>query len=87
MDLNLGIKQTFKMATVLRKMAERYKGARDPYDRKQGDILDSMADDIMGNKISDAQLRYDSLHTNIRRALPFDVLDHIDRAEHHVRHN
>ena len=87
MDLNLGIKQSFKIATTLRKLADRYKGSRNPYDIKQGETLDNMANDIIGNKINDAQLRFDSLHANIRKALPFDVLDHIDRAEHHVKHH
>ncbi len=82
----LGITKQFKLAHLLRKQAERYGGSRDPYDRKQGETLENMANDIMANNINDAQLRFDSLHVNIRKALPFDVLDHIDRVEYHVGH-
>ena len=85
MKQNLGITKQFKIANLLRKQAERYKGSKQPYDVRQGETLENMANDIMANDVESAQLRFDSLHPNIRGSIPFDVLDHIDRAEHHVR--
>ena len=84
MTRKLGISTQFKMANILRARAERYKGSKEPYDVSQGTTLDNIANDIMANDLDSARLRFDSLHTNIRNSLPFDLLDYIDKAEHHV---
>lgn len=72
-----------KVVYALRKTAEKYKGSKRPSDVTQAQTLENMADDIVGNDMEQALVRFDSVHPNIKANLPFFVLDYLDQAEKH----
>lgn len=71
-----------RAAKILRDMAEPYLRSNKQYDHNQGQVLNNIADDLLSNELEQAAVRFDALHANIKKSLPFEVLDIMDKAEH-----
>lgn len=73
--------QRNKAATILRQLAEPYLRTNKVHDHRQGEVLLNIADDIISGDLAQAAVRFDALHANIKRSLPFEILDLIDKGE------
>lgn len=70
-----------RVSLYLRQLASRYSSSNKVHDVEQGKTLMAIADDIASNNDLDALVRFDALHANIKKSMPFEVIDLLNKAE------
>lgn len=80
MDLH----KRFKVLMALRDLSSKYGNSKNPHDVEQSKIIDAIEQDISNNDLQSAAVRFDALHYNVRKAIPFTILKLLDKDEYGV---